>query len=247
MSSKWLLDCWLHFFISLFHPCQLQQTRPHGRSGCSVPLPVAAGKHPVATAKYSLAMLIVGEIQTRGGQKNAARMTFSAIILVILCSSARLYSPAGNQRNAQKCLVEICFEFSNLPPFVSLPLYSCHSKPLTDCLCRICRPAPFLLPGSVHVDVPGGRAALHHAGGGVWERALAPTLLLPGGLRGPCANRGCFRCGGLPQLRHRPSVSALWRVLSSQTVWMLQKHFFFLHAILEDHGPSIEMVHLKKL
>lgn len=117
--------------------------------------------------------------------------------------------------------------------FFSFPLYSCHSKPFTDCLCRICRPAPFLLPGGVHVDVPGGRAALHHAGGGVWERALAPTLLLPGGLRGSRANRGRFRCGGLPQLRHRPNVSARWHMLSSQTVWMLQKHLFFCMQYLK--------------
>ena len=57
------------------------------------------------------------------------------------------------------------------------------------------------------MDVPGGRAALHHAGGGVRERALAAPLLLPGGLRGPGADRGGFSCGGLPELRHRPDVS----------------------------------------
>lgn len=76
-----------------------------------------------------------------------------------------------------------------------------------DCLRRLRRPAALLLPGGVHLDVPGGRAALHHAGGGVRERALAPPLLLHGGLRRPGADRGRFGRRGLPQLRHGTSVS----------------------------------------
>lgn len=51
------------------------------------------------------------------------------------------------------------------PPFLlSPPLAVKHTA---DCLRRLRRPASLLLPGGVHLDVPGGRAALHHAGGGV--------------------------------------------------------------------------------
>lgn len=99
-----------------------------------------------------------------------------------------------------------CFIFFSL--FFSLPFCPLPTVIHTaDCLCRLRCPAALLLPGGVHLDVPGGRAALHHAGGGVRERALAPPLLLHGGLRRPGADRGRFGRRGLPQLRHGTSVS----------------------------------------
>lgn len=39
--------------------------------------------------------------------------------------------------------------------------------PSPDCLCSLRSLAPFLLLGSLHLDVPGRGAALHHAGRGV--------------------------------------------------------------------------------
>lgn len=122
------------------------------------------------------------------------------------------FSPSQISEMPKSEFIKMCFQLWILisPFFFPLPLIFvcvCHCKPFPDCLCRLRRPAPLLLPGSVHVDVPGGRAALHHAGGSVWERALAPALLLPGGLRSPRANCGRFRRGGLPQLWHRPNVS----------------------------------------
>lgn len=96
-----------------------------------------------------------------------------------------------------------CFIFFS--PFSSLsPPAVQHTA---DCLRRLRRPAPLLLPGGVHLDVPGGCAALHHAGGGVWERALAPPLLLHGGLRRPGTDCSRFSRRGLPQLRHGQNVS----------------------------------------
>lgn len=132
-------------------------------------------------------------------------------------------TPSGNQLNARKqCdlnmffplwILTLLFFFSSL--CVSLIfVYVYHYKPFPDCLCRLRRPASFLLPGSIYMDVPGGCATLHHAGGGVRERALTPSVLLPGGLRSSCINCGSFSRGGLPQLWHRPSVStcgaSLW-------------------------------------
>lgn len=100
---------------------------------------------------------------------------------------------------------------SNTPViiFVLFVVCLCYSKTSPDCLCRFCRLAPLLFPGGVHLDVPRGRAALHHAGGGVWEWALSPALLLPGGLWSSHADCGRLRCRGLPQLWNRSNVSTI--------------------------------------
>lgn len=86
---------------------------------------------------------------------------------------------------------------------------------------RLRRLAALLLPGGVHLDVPGGRAALHLAGGGVRERALASTLLLSGGLRGAGPRGGRLGGGGLPQLRHGQSVSTSFE----RVKWILDSHW----------------------
>ncbi len=160
---------------------------------------------------------------------------------------SKAFSPSEISEIPKSDLIKICFQLWILTsPFFFFPslfislifVCACHYKPFPDCLCRLRRPAPLLLPGSVHVDVPGGRAALHHAGGGVWERALAPTLLLPGGLRSPRTNCGRFRRRGLPQLWHRPNVStcgaSLWVHWASRSSWMLQKNWLsFLQVRLK--------------
>ena len=94
----------------------------------------------------------------------------------------------------------MCFHLPHISSSSSQP-------PSPDRLLRLRRPAALLLPGGVHLDVPGGRAALHHAGGGFRERALTQALLLHGGLRRSRADRGRLGRGGLPQLRNGPNVS----------------------------------------
>lgn len=91
----------------------------------------------------------------------------------------------------------------------SLALFNPHA----DCLCRLCCPPALLLPGSFHLDVPGGGAALHHAGGGFWERTLPEEVLLFGWLRHACTDCGRISSGGLPELRHGQSVSGAWHCL----------------------------------
>lgn len=78
---------------------------------------------------------------------------------------------------------------------------------------RFRRPAPLLLPGSLYMDVPRRGAALHYAGGGIRERALTPTILLPGWVRRASAHCGCLSGSGLPQLWNRKNVSANERLI----------------------------------
>lgn len=69
------------------------------------------------------------------------------------------------------------------------------------------RCAPLLLPCRVRLDVPGGRAALPHAGGGLRERVLAQEVLLPVWLPHPRRRGGHLRRRRLQKLRHSASVS----------------------------------------
>lgn len=113
---------------------------------------------------------------------------------------------------------------------------SCFSS-LPDCLRRLCRPAPLLLLGSLHLDVPGRGAALYHAGGGFREWALQDQVLLPGRLWGSRRHRGCLRRSRLQELRHRSSVrtkNSAWGVylcVFGVEGWWWQSRTFF-------HGGS---------
>lgn len=84
------------------------------------------------------------------------------------------------------------------------PFHLFFSTP--DCLCSLRSLAPFLLLGSLYLDVPGRGAALHHAGGGFWEWALQDQVLLPGRIWSACCHSGRICCGGLQELWHWPSV-----------------------------------------
>lgn len=67
--------------------------------------------------------------------------------------------------------------------------------------------SPLLLPGRVRVDVFGGRAAVPHAGRGVWERVFTQEVLLHVWVPHPSRGGGHLSGHWLQKLRHSAGVS----------------------------------------
>lgn len=84
--------------------------------------------------------------------------------LITRCACVLSFSSVSSRLNICLCITGLLYFLKINPGHLFFPT--------PDCLCSLRGLAPFLLLGSLHLDVPGRGAALHHAGGGVWERAL---------------------------------------------------------------------------
>lgn len=106
-----------------------------------------------------------------------------------------------------------------MPWKVIIGNYECFKHPLTSvCNLSLCvflsagvlhhrRRSPLLLPGCLRLDVFGGRAAVPHAGRGVWERVLTQKVLLHLWVPHPSCGGGHLSGHRLQKLRHTAGVS----------------------------------------